>query len=101
MFSELYIMQRRGNEINNNCKTCISGFEFLTHEHKTNCYQKCNFYYYFDESNQYHCTGSRICPQKYNKLIQEKNKCIDKCQNDNTYVLEYNNICYENCPSGK
>ena len=34
------------------------------------------------------------------KFIFEKNKCIDSCSNDNEYKLEYNNICYKNCPDG-
>ena len=57
------------------------------------CYEKCKYYYYFDESNKYHCTGSFVCPDEYNKLIAEKNKCIDKCENDDIYKYEQNNIC--------
>ena len=39
------------------------------------------------------------CPDEYNKLIKEKNKCIDECNKDNIYKYEYNNICYINCPN--
>ena len=35
------------------------------------------------------------CPEKYNKLIINKGKCIDECLKDNIYIFEYNNICYE------
>ena len=34
------------------------------------------------------------------QLIVEKTKCIDFCSNDNIYRFEYNNLCYESCPSG-
>ena len=36
----------------------------------TNCYEKCDFYYYFDEFNNYQCTET--CPERYHKLIREK-----------------------------
>jgi len=32
------------------------------------------------------------------KNIQEKNKCIEECKNDDTYKYEFNNTCYINCP---
>ena len=42
-----------------------------------------------------------ICTNKftgiYDKLINSRNKCIDKCENDNIYKYEYNNICYKKC----
>ena len=38
-------------------------------------------------------TGSNI------KLIQEKNKCVSECFNDNEYAYEYENICYKSCPN--
>jgi hypothetical protein len=33
------------------------------------------------------------------KIIIEKNKCIDICENDDTYKYEYKNICYISCPN--
>ena len=62
----------------------------------SNCYEICNYYYYFDKLNELICTES--CPEEYNKTIKEKNKCIDDCKNDDIYKYEYNNICYEKCP---
>ena len=91
-----------GNELNHNCVDCISGFKFLTDSiNKKNCYKDCSNYYYFDENNNYFCTGNKECPEKFNKLIKERNKCIDKCENDNTfnYKYEFNNLCYTKCPS--
>ena len=83
-----------GNETINNCIECNDNYIFISDSiYKNNCYEKCNFYYYFDESNNYYCTEA--CPEKY-KLIKEKNKCVDKCDNDDTYIYEYNNTCYKN-----
>ena len=83
-----------GNNINNNCIECISSYIFLNESNSKNCYEKCQIYYYFDEFNNYKCTQNYECPQKFNKLIIEKNKCIDDCKNDNIYKYEYNGICY-------
>jgi surface protein len=33
------------------------------------------------------------------KVIREKRICIENCQNDSYYIYEYNNICYDLCPS--
>ena len=70
---------------------CLSHLGFLNEEkYKTNCFSKCNSnenyfdnktnYYYFDELNEYHCTKDYICPEKYNKIIIDKKKCIDECK---------------------
>ena len=90
-----------GNEINHNCKKCKINYILINNVFNySNCYNICKFYYYFDENNEYHCTENEICPEKYNKLIINKNRCIDGCQKDNIYQFEYNNSCYKNCPSG-
>ena len=40
-----------GNETINNCKECNDNYIFISDSiYKNNCYEKCNFYYYFDES---------------------------------------------------
>jgi hypothetical protein len=64
----------------------------------TNCYQNCSFYYYFDDSNEFHCIEN--CQGKYNKSILEKSKCIDDCKKDDTYRYAFNNTCYQKCPNG-
>ena len=61
-----------------------------------NCYEKCENYYYFNDSNNYICIQD--CPNNY-KIVEEKNKCIDDCENDNIYKYNYKNICYEKCPN--
>ena len=91
---------KKGNEKNNNCIECKNGYNFLTdsmYSSNTNCYPICNNFFYFDESNIFHCITE--CPEQFNKIIIEKNKCINECKNDDTYRYEYNNICYQDCPT--
>ena len=97
------ICEQNGNEANNNCIECKDEFFFLndsTDLTNNNCFVKCTYYYYFDTHNNYYCTGSNTCPGAFNKLIEEKKKCIDECKNDNIYRFEYNNTCYLQCPNG-
>ena len=83
-----------GNRTNNNCIICKSDFIFLNESlEENNCYEKCEYYYYFDESNNYHCVDA--CPKNFNKLIKVKNKCIDDCKKDDIYIYEFKNICYD------
>jgi len=89
-----------GNETINNCQECKSNFTFLNEiKFKTNCYENCEHYYYFDDSNNYNCTEDFQCPVEYNKLITEKNKCINECKIDDTFKYEYNNQCFKYCPN--
>jgi len=88
----------RGNEASNNCIECIPNYTLYNNiMNISNCYPKCEYYYYFDESNNYNC--NETCPGEY-KLIINKTKCIDDCKNEDTYQFEYNNICYQECPKG-
>ena len=94
----------KGNENNNNCKKCIYNF-FLINDVddikvKNNCYEKCKYYYYLNESKDYICTENKNCSGNFKNLVAEKSKCIDKCENDNIYKYEYENICNEKCPKG-
>ena len=84
-----------GDENNNNCIECKNGYILLNEK---NCYINCEYYYYFDLNNKYKCTKDYNCPEQQNKLIKEKNKCINNCYNDNIYKYEFNNTCYKSCP---
>ena len=92
-----------GDNANHNCKKCKDGLINLVNDNtinENNCYEKCTYYYYFDSSNNYICTEDYICPEIYNKLIKEKNKCTDDCKKDDIYQKEFNNTCIEECPEG-
>ena len=86
----------RGNKINNKCTDCYLN-NILINE---NCYEKCDYYYFFNSSNIYQCTTDENCPNEYNKLIEVKKQCIDNCQQDNDYKYEFNDVLYSNCPNG-
>ena len=98
-YESCYKCEEKGNKITNNCKECKSNYTFYTNlKNISNCYPICEYYYYFDESNNFHC--NKTCPDEYNKLIVNKSKCIDRCENDDIYKYEYNNTCYSKCPKG-
>ena len=91
----------RGDKKNNNCKVCISGYKFINdiESNENNCYEICKNYYYFDSNNNYHCKDE--CPNKYNKIILQKKRCIDDCKKDNKYKIEFNNdYCIDSCQKG-
>ena len=90
-----------GNETNHNCNECKRNYITLNDSNNNNCYEKCSFLYYFDSSNKYQCTTYERCPENFNKLIPEKNKCVSNCAQDNYYKIEFNNTCYKYCPNGK
>ena len=88
-----------GNKIINNCTECKDNLIFINESlYSTNCYERCEFYYYFNDDNDFICTQK--CPDKFKKLIIEKNRCIEECKNDNIYINEFNNTCYIKCPYG-
>ena len=77
-----------GNILEHNCTECFQGFTL----NDTNCYEICQYFYYFDENNIYHCTEENKCPNNY-LIIKEKNECIIKCENDVIYKYEHKGEC--------
>ena len=44
---------------------------------------------------------SELCKaNSQKKYILDKNICINNCNNDKDYIIEYDNICYTECPNG-
>ena len=87
-----------GDVNNNNCLECKSEYIKLKNNNNIeNCYDICPKYFYFNNANTYSCVDEDNCPSGY-KLINEKKKCVSDCNDDDTYKLEYNNICYQECP---
>ena len=88
-----------GDKNNHNCDKCISSYSFLVdNKNNKNCYKECDYYYYFDSYKNYYCTEDNKCPPNFNKLIFEKKRCINNCNNDRDYKYEYQNGCYSQCP---
>ena len=73
-----------GDINNNKCTNCYYNDILINETNRQNCYEKCDYYYYFDQNNKYCCTQNLKCPYNYNKLILNKKKCIDNCKNDDT-----------------
>ena len=91
----------KGKKFYHNCLECKQNLTFVNDSmYATNCYKKCDYYFYIDDLNNFHCTNNFECPEKYNKLILDKKKCIDKCKNDNIYQYEFENKCIISCPNG-
>ena len=90
-----------GNEEINNCSECKTTYPYeLIRDKYKNCYITCPHYFYLDKnSNINYCTEFPICPKNYNKLILEKNECVNKCEEDNEYKFELNSRCYTICPN--
>ena len=64
-----------------------------------NCYEKCEHYFYYDElTDKNYCTQDSVCPHNFDKLIKEKNKCIDECKYDDDFRFEFRKKCYKQCP---
>ena len=89
-----------GNGIENNCTSCKNNQIFKPDIlNSTNCVSQCTYFYYYRGMN-YKCTETEICPDNYQLEIKEKKKCIDKCENDDTYNIQYDGECYNKTPEG-
>jgi hypothetical protein len=87
-----------GNSINNNCLTCAPNYIKEPKNNTSNCIEDCKYFYYYDSLNQYSCTDEEQCPQDASLIIREKEKCINKCSNDDTHKYQYNGECLSSCP---
>ena len=90
---------QQGDSSHNNCDSCEENY-IMIEEEPNNCYQKCPFYYYYNEFNQYKCTSSEECPIEYPFLILNKKKCVNNCYNDNIYNMSFRYECFQECPEG-
>ena len=76
----------KGNNIINNCLMCNSNFSFgIKKNNYFNCYEKCDYYYFFDETYNNQCTINGSCPIEYPTLIRNKTECI---KNNYNYILK-------------
>ena len=88
-----------GANINNICESCGLNYsnQIIKESNDINCFKTCPNYHFFDiYTNEMLC--SQNCFGIYNKLIKEKNECIDDCKKDDIFKYElenqyYNNIC--------
>ena len=82
------------------CKKCNDNYIIIEDSpFNQKCFLKCDYYYYFTNDENIVCTDSFKCPENYGKLIENKNRCIDKCINDNLCKREYKQKCIIECPT--
>ena len=92
-----------GDANENNCTSCKGNLiprpDTSNSSNSTNCVVQCTHFYYY-QGDQYKCTGTESCPENFELEINEKRKCIDSCENDNTHKIQYDGECYKDLPEG-
>ena len=59
-----------------NCIECNDNYPFeIKHNNYINCYENCNYYYYFDNEYNFHCTLNYSCTIEYPKLNEITKEC--------------------------
>ena len=118
----LYIDQFNTSLVNNmanmfsNCNSLLSlnltNFNTSLTPSINNMFYNCNenLTYCIDDKKEYSFSTllleytkdcNYICSNFYNyRFIKDKVQYINNCTNDEKYIFEYNNICYEECPIG-
>jgi hypothetical protein len=91
---------KSGTYLENNCLTCATNYKKEPESNSSNCVDECKYLYYYNVFNQYSCTDDDQCPREASLIIRSKNKCVNKCSNDDTYINQYNGECLSSCPSG-
>ena len=60
-----------------NCIECKENFLFkIIINDSLNCFENCNYYHYFDNENNFHCTTDLSCPEEYPLLAETRMECI-------------------------
>ena len=90
------ICNTSGTELFHNYIKCKDGYYLEQNKNGSkNRYNICPDYYYHNKSSdKYYFTETSEFPENYNKLIIDKNKWTNKCEEDNEYKYEFNKICY-------
>ena len=94
--------EKEGNKENHNCLSCKNNYIFLLDVNSTkNCYNKCQYYYYFtsSENPEYTCTEYALCPVDKNLLERNKKQCLKNCKDDDINNYQYNSECIPICPN--
>ena len=82
----------------NNCLTCAKNYIKEPGKNSSNCVENCKYLYYYNIFGQYYCTEDEQCPSEASLIIRTKEKCINKCSNDDTHIFQYNAQCLPSCP---
>ena len=66
-----------GNHKIHNCIKCNNIYPIeIKKGNYFNCYKRCPYYYYFDVNDNYICSKTLSCPNRYVKLNNDKMECI-------------------------
>ena len=96
MFKKCYFTceecEIKGNDTFHNCLECNGNFTFnISFNNYTNCYQKCPYYYYFGNDNNYYCTINDSCPNDYPYLSKNGLECSkNEIKNETQDILYIN-----------
>ena len=83
-----------GEILNHKCTGCSKEYTL----NKTNCYEICRYFYYFDSDGIYHCTERDECVPIAPNKIPEKKTCVKNCEDEEKYNMVFESRCYEKCP---
>ena len=78
-----------GDDFENNCLNCAYNYIKEPDNNSSNCVEICKYFYYYNSLNQYSCTEDEQCPIDASLIVRTKNKCINKCSNDETNKFQY------------
>ena len=78
-----------GNSITHNCLECNDNYPIeIIHTNYKNCHEKCNFFHFFDNDNNYHCTTNFSCPDEYPKLLENQKECTKNENKINDLIIK-------------
>jgi len=88
-----------GNATINNCTSCDFDGTFRPYPiGTTNCVKECRYRYYMTPYGQYKCSKDNQCNDVARLYIKGKNRCINNCSLDDTFIYQYNGECVKDCP---
>ena len=78
-----------GNSITHGCLECDDNYPIeIIHTNYKNCHEKCNFFHFFDNDNNYHCTTNFSCPDEYPKLLENQKECTKNENKINDLIIK-------------
>ena len=101
MFSNCWsLLSLNLTNFNTSLNTNITDMFFNCNVNLTYCLDDKRQYPFSSLLTNYRNDCNYICSYFYNyRFIKEKTQCIDNCTNDEHYLYEYKNQCYEQCPN--
>ena len=78
-----------GNSITHGCLECDDNYPIeIIHTNYKNCHEKCNFFHFFDNDNNYQCTTNFSCPDEYPKLLENQKECTKNENKINDLIIK-------------